>query len=164
LDDFELFKAAKKVVETIFEYATPDPASPDNLWLEDRREREPNHSMYQTLSGLFLELFSNGGPHSLWTPWGVWEFTFSSTGDWESAMKNNILPRLGATFHRELRASDKWGDFGAAGAVYAVHCLDSLGLPDPVERPQEQWHHFAEKAQTAWQTMNIRLSESGNTA
>jgi len=157
MNDLELFKAARRLVDIIFEYATPDPANPDNLWLEDRREGEPNFSMRPTLSGLFLELFSNGGPHSLWTPWGVWEFTFSGTGDWESTMKNDILPRLGAVFHQELRASDDWGDRGVAGAVYAIHCVDHVGLPDPVERPREQWDVFSEKAKIAWQTLSIRL-------
>jgi len=152
MSDFDLYVAARRVADIVFEYASPDVE--DEMWLEDRREEAGvSPSSSQTASGLFLELYY-GQPSMIWTPWGCWGFGGSSGGWWKEALPK-LLERLGATLHTPEAVTHR----GHYGPVYAIHKVDDMALPEPVERPKDEFIPRKE-AGAIWKTLTERYETS----
>lgn len=150
LYDFDLYQAARRVADVIFEYIDPrfDPKS-DKPWKDDRRREEVNPYHHQTANGLFLE-FYYGSPSSLRTPWGEWHFSGSGSGSWEK-ITPELLKRFGATLHEPERTSQ----MGVFGPVYALHKVDEVTLPEPTELDPLAYASYDE-AKEAWEELTKR--------
>ncbi len=149
-EDYGLYVAARKVADLVFEYASSDP----NRWLQDTRE-DPgglDAAYNQTESGLFLEIY-RGQISSIWTPWGDYIFCGNTSGDGTGSWRlvnTEILKRLCAARYRPKQES--------VGIVFAIHCVDKLQLPQPVER-EPQNYLGDDITRTAWDNMTRRYKE-----
>lgn len=146
LRDYDRFSQAIQVREIMRSYT------------EGRSERESslqddNNPYYrQTHRGFFLEYYY-GSPNMLWSPWG--EFRLSGEVERFTGDRDEFLKRLGATVHKP-EVNNKMGSFGP---IYAVHKIDDVDLPDPVERPRSVYKP-SEEVDTAWNQLARKHYES----
>lgn len=145
LYDFDLYMAARKVTDLVFEHARESLRKGE--FLKDRRSEGANPFYNQTANGFFLE-FYYGKPGSLWTPWGKWSFTGSSSG---GVGIGSLLQDLEATLYEPERTSN----LGTFGPVYAIHKIDKIVLPDPVELDPSAYSSY-EESKTAWEELTKR--------
>lgn len=150
LEDFERFTQALRVNEILQEYVKDSYREGSGHHLQD-----DNNPFYrQTHRGFFLEYYY-GTPAQLWTPWG--EYRLKSDGGRLAGdeAEKELLGRLGATMHRpELNKRE-----GTIGPIYAVHSVDGVELPDPVERPRSAYKEYDE-ADKAWNELVKKYYES----
>jgi hypothetical protein len=145
LDDFERFSQTREIANIVFEYASGNVKRAfDQIWMEDRRNEDANPFYDQTHRGFFLEGYY-GQISKLHTPWGAYGFGGSgSGGGWDEATPK-ILERLGAI---EVTPEHNT-QMGTIGPVWAVHSVDGVALPDPVEKPRSQFTPY-EEVKAAW--------------
>lgn len=149
LRDAAFFALTQKAADIIFEHLTIGNSNRNKLnklWMENRRKEGANPCYRQTADGLYLELYY-GKPLWLWTPWGKWGFCGSDSGSWENILPS-LLERLGATLHQPLWTSEE-GEFGP---VFALHKVDDMPLPDPVELDRAAYTSY-EESRTAWEEL-----------
>lgn len=153
LQDLERYSQARRIADLIFEYVSPDYRVTDRPWKEDRRDEGANPFYNQTHRGFFLEAYY-GSLGRLWTPWGKYSFGGSGCGSWEEVTPK-ILERLGAT----LCLPEEYREYGVVGPVYALHKIDEVELPDPVEQPRSHFRTY-EEAKQAWDDLTRQYHES----
>lgn len=85
--------------------------------------------------------------HPSGPPWGKWGFGGSGSGSWDDILPN-LLERLGATIHQPLRHS-RMGEFDP---VYALHQIDGVVLPEPVELDNSAYTTY-EEVRKAWEEL-----------
>lgn len=138
LRDAAFYALTRKAADIIFSSGGPP--------MEDRRKDGANPYYCQTADGLYLELYY-GMPASLWTPWGEWRFSGSGCGSWENILPS-LLERFGATLHQPLRTST----MGEFGPVYALHKIDDMPLPDPIELNKAAYASYKD-SKAAWKEL-----------
>ena len=148
LHDGAFYTLTRKVADIIFGYTIPHANDPNrNKPRMDNRRREKANPFYnQTADGLYLELYY-GMPSSLWTPWGKWNFGGCDDGAWKNILPS-LLERFGSTLHQPLRTS-KMGQFGP---VYALHKVDDMPLPDPIELDNAAYASYKDSI-AAWEEL-----------
>jgi hypothetical protein len=132
----ELYALTRKAADTIFEY---------DKQLEDRRKDEVNPYYHQTQNGVFMEMYY-GHPSAFWTPWGQWRFGGSSFGGAEYLKP--LLERFGATVHKP----EVIDAMGQHGPIYALHKVDDIPLPEPVELDRAAYVTY-EVCKEAWKEL-----------
>jgi hypothetical protein len=147
LHDLERYTQARKIADLVFQYTSEDSQ------VDDRREEEANPYYNQTHRGFFLEQYY-GLPNKIWTPWGEYGFGGSGSG-WDKKTLDKILQRLGATLHKPLKREE----YGEVGPIYALHKIDDIELPDPVERPRKAYIPYKE-SKDAWRKLTKEYYES----
>lgn len=146
LHDFERFSQAMRVKKVTGEY------------IEERCKRgrslQDNINPYnrQTRRGFFL-IDYYGSPYGLLTPWG--EYLLSGEDGRFTGDKKAFLQRLGATIYRPVVCNE----MGTFGPEYAIHKIDNVELPDPVERPGSAYRHY-EELDRAWNQLARQYYES----
>jgi hypothetical protein len=155
LYDFEFYTLMRRIENIVFEYfvtSSRDRTS-QKPWLDDCRNMGIDSSRHQTASGLYLAIGGNYS-QSLWTPWGERGFAGGRIGSWD-----NILPelfeRFGATLHRPLRDVKNIGGFGP---TYALHKVDDIPLPEPIELDRAVYDS-SEDLEAAWKEMNKQYNK-----
>lgn len=147
LDDFDRYTQARKVGNIVFEQVTRKAGqSGEGIWMEDWREQEANPFYRQTHRGFFLEQYYSS-PSILWTPWGEYHIGGSGSG-WPEEARQAVLDRLGVTLHKP----EVNNEMGTIGPIYAVHKVDDIELPEPIERPRSQYVPY-EDVKKAWQSL-----------
>jgi len=146
LDDFDRFSQAVRVREILRQYTERRSQKPESL-------QDDNNPYYkQTHRGFFLEDYY-GTPLWLHTPWG--EFRLRGAGEDFRGDKGEFRKRLDVTAHKP-RVDNQMGTFGP---IYAVHKIDDVELPDPVERPRSAFKP-CEEVNEAWDTLARQYYES----
>lgn len=151
LMDCELFKAAHRVADIVFEYVDRGFTSGSNRpSMEDCRRAEANPYYNQTASGLFLEI-CYGTPGSLWTPWGKWAFvgSGSGTGNQFNEVVEKLQERFGLTVYRPRRYDPSYGEIGP---IYALTRVDDQPLPPAAELDYGQYRSY-QKVKKAWRQL-----------
>lgn len=148
LDDYKLYCAARRIADIICETGIKCGCS-----FVDWRKEDSNPFYNQTASGFFIEFYYSK-PGTLWTPWGKWGFTGSSSGNWEKAW-NEVSTSLGATLYKPEETST----MGTFGPVFAVHKLDGGNLPKPAELAKTSYDSY-EKVNKAWKKLTEQYMAS----
>lgn len=133
LSDLTRFTQARRIGDIVFEYVEGEPGQ-GGIWMRNNRDQEPNPCLCQTLRGFFLEI-TLGSPNILWTPWGQYVFGGGGTR-WPKEPVNEILDRLRADMYKRTSFNETTG---IASPIYAVHEVDGILLPNPIERPKRQY-------------------------
>ena len=103
LYDVELHRLAHRVLDVIFEYAgdADDKAKP---YLLDVRFKKNGLFHKRRSEGFILTTVYNGKPNSLFTPWGIWEFSGirdlgrnQQDDAWIEIIQKDLSKRLGLT-------------------------------------------------------------------
>jgi hypothetical protein len=144
----KLYELTHEVINIIFEYTTSeiDPFN-DKPYMHDLRKNiKPNPFYNQTADGLYLE-FYYGAPVALWTPWGKLKFASSGCGCWESIIPG-LLQRFDAKMYEELK-KNRMGEFGP---IYALHKVDDMTLPSPLQLKKEEYRSY-EDIEAEWQVL-----------
>lgn len=153
VEDYNLFVAARRVADIFDEEVDRAKKNGADLWVEIKGRKDGANPYYhQTENGLFLEYYY-GHPDKVWTPWGYWQFAWSSghSGNpWPKIMER-MLKRLGATLYIPERNER----YGTVGPVYAIHQVDKTKLPEPKERERQNFLEY-EVAKNAWESMSKR--------
>ena len=158
LNDLGRFSQARQIADIVFEYVTRKAGDiREGIWMEDRRGEDANPYYNQTHRGFFLEGYY-GQISNLWTPWGKYGFGGDGSGSWKKATPE-ILERLGATEH--MPETDT--EMGTIGPIWAVHRIDGVEVPDPVERPGSQFIPYKE-ADAAWDALKAQYEADRKTS
>lgn len=146
IQDFDRFSQAIRVNEIMEGYETG--GSRKTISIQDL-----NNPYYrQTHRGFFLEYYY-GSPAYLHTPWGELRLGREAgrfTGDLDE-----FLGRLGATLYKP-EVNNNQGTFGP---VYAVHKIDDVELPDPIERPRDAYKEYKE-VRAVWDELSRKYYEA----
>jgi len=154
LKDFDRYTQARKVGDIVFEQVTRKAGQRgEGIWMEDWREQEVNPFYRQTHRGFFLEQYYSS-PSILWTPWGEYHIGGSGSG-WPEEPRQAVLNKLGVTLHKP----EVNNEMGTIGPIYAVHEVDGVALPNPIERPRSQFAPY-EEVKTAWKSLTQQYRQS----
>ena len=154
LTDLARYTQARRIGDIVFEHATRKAGQPgEGIWMEDWRKQEVNPYYRQTHRGIFLEQYYSS-PSILWTPWGEYHIGGSGTG-WPEERRQAVLDSLKATLHKPAVNNE----MGTIGPIYAVHEVDGIELPDPVERPRSLYVPYEEVKET-WKSLTQQYKQA----
>lgn len=103
----------------------------------------------QTERGFYIEQYE-GSLSILWTLWGQIDILGTGT-KWRQEDVYSVLEKLGVeTPYAPYRSADD--NIIGMGPIYAVHKINGITLPDPIERPQNRLASYQEVI-SAWQRL-----------
>lgn len=138
----ETFAAMRRIADMAYDFWSPDPKG-SGPWLQDRRNEKVNPYYHQTTGGLFIIQYY-GIPGSIWTPWGEWNCWGCGTG--AERLFAEFLDAVGdVRLHQALQVNS----MGEFGPVYSVHRVEDVELPEPVDRPRDEFIDY-EDANRLW--------------
>lgn len=157
--DYELYKAARIVADTIFaklpQYNGTTKAGEvsRDIWFEDRRKETVNPFYCQTNDGIMLELYY-GIFGSIYTPWGKWGCFGSGAGD-ADVLVGDVLSEFGAVLFSPVRCNH-WGE---SGPVYRLTKIGSIILPESSLKLDLKEYFDYETAMRIWSEMTERYNK-----
>lgn len=147
--DFAYFEAIQMVGHIIHEAAEQA-----GYWSEERRDDGVNPYYNQLEAGCVVEFYYSH-PHKIHTPLGEWSVTGSGmgNGDESDAYLKAFLnhPDLEIKLHKPEVVS-RMGQFGP---WYVVRRVGNLELPEPVERPSDEFVEYQD-ADKLWDALTQR--------
>ncbi|MBZ0189008.1 MAG: hypothetical protein K8F91_22375 [Candidatus Obscuribacterales bacterium] len=144
LDDFDLYCTVRQIGDQIVEIAKKH-----GCWIIDHRSEKSNPFYNQTANGLFIE-HCYGRVNKLWTPWGLWRFIGSSSGNWDAVWKEVADP-FGPTLHtsKQINSMDEFW------SVFAIIKFGEQQLPSAVVLDQSRYDSYQD-VKAAWEKLAAR--------
>lgn len=157
LTDLSRYTQARRIGDIVFEHVTRKAGLlGEAVWMVDWRNQEVNPFFSQTHRGFFLEQYYSS-PSILWTPWG--KYCFGGSGSWTNKHRQAVLHSLKATLHKPAVVNNVMGKIGP---IYAVHEVDGVELPDPVERPRSLYVPY-EEIKRVWKSLTQQYRKAQKT-